>query len=65
MFFAKSLLIASVAGTALASTPAGFEPASDKDLQLAFCDNLAIDGVNIAQEGMSASFSSWSSLTIL
>ena len=57
MYFGKSFLVAAVAGTAIAATPPGFLPAAGRDLQLAFCDNLAVDGVDVPQDGQWCVFS--------
>lgn len=53
MMFVSSSIVALVAAcTALAATPPGFEPATNNDLQVYFCDNLATDGAELQQDGM-------------
>lgn len=51
MFVSSSIAALVAAGTVLAATPPGFEPSSREDLQVAFCDNLAVNGVEIQQDG--------------
>jgi hypothetical protein len=52
MFVSSSIAALVAAGTVLAATPPGFEPASNNDLQVYFCDNLATDGAELQQDGM-------------
>jgi phosphatidylethanolamine-binding protein len=54
MFICSSLIAFVFVSKGLAATPPGFEPTSSQDLQVAFCDNLAVDGADIPQEGKSS-----------
>lgn len=51
MFVASSIAALVAAGTVLAATPPGFEPASREDLQVTFCDNVAVNGNEVPQNG--------------
>lgn len=51
MYFSSSLAVLITAGTVLGGTPPGFEPASNNDLQVYFCDNIATDGAELQQDG--------------
>lgn len=54
MFVSSSIAALVAAGTVLAATPPGFQPATAKDLQVFFCDNVATDGAELRQDGKSS-----------
>ena len=49
----ETLITVALAGAAVAFTPAGFEPASKKNLTVAFGNTLAVNGVDIPKAGWS------------
>ena len=54
--FSKILITVSLAGAVTAFTPAGFEPASSKNLTVAFGNVLAVNGVDIPKAGKKFQF---------